>query len=132
MNRTTQLAVVGAHLSGMPLNHELTRRDAVLLGTFRTSSEYALFLLNETTPLKPGLCRRPGYQGCGIEVEIWKLSIESFGDFVVNVPPPMTIGTITLSDETKVKGFLVEPYALEGCRNITEYGGWRTFLLSFS
>ena len=125
------LAVAGAHLSGMPLHHELSTRDAKLVRTCRTSAEYELYALS-TVPPKPGVVRRPGLAGSGIELEVWALAPEAFASFVANVPAPMVIGTVTLDDGSSVKGFLCEPYALEGSRNITSFGGWRAFVKSRS
>jgi allophanate hydrolase len=122
------LAVAGAHLSGMPLNHELTSRGATLVRVTRTSPEYQLFALAGTVPPKPGLVHRPGFSGPGIEVEVWELDREAFGSFVANVPTPMTIGTVTLEDGSKVKGFSCEPHALEGSPEITHFGGFRAYL----
>jgi allophanate hydrolase len=122
------ISVVGAHLTGMPLNHELTSRGGRLLTTTKTAAPYRLFHLPETTPPKPGLRRTPGFAGPGIELEVWALSTAAFGSFVANVPAPMGIGTVELADGTWVKGFLCEAYALEGARDVTEFGGWRAYL----
>jgi len=122
------IAVVGAHLSGQPLNHQLLERAGALLRTCRSAADYRLFALANTTPPKPALVRAPGYEGPGIEVEIWSLAPAAFGDFVASIPPPMTIGTIVLEDGAACKGFLCEPCALEGAREITEYLGWRAYL----
>ncbi|HEX2878336.1 MAG TPA: allophanate hydrolase, partial [Polyangiaceae bacterium] len=122
------LAVAGAHLSGQPLNFQLTQRGARLLKTARTAAEYKLYALDGTVPPKPGVVLTPGFSGPGIEVEIWALSSEAFGSFVNEVPQPMTIGTATLSDGSKVKSFLCEPFALDNARDITRFGGWRAYL----
>ncbi|MBP2292812.1 allophanate hydrolase [Azospirillum rugosum] len=124
---TVRLAVVGAHLSGQPLNHQLTGRGARLVRTARTGSGYRLFALAGTTPAKPGLVRDAAGAG-GIELEIWELTEAAFGSFVAEVPPPMAIGTLTLEDGTSVKGFLCEPAALAGAEDITGFGGWRRWL----
>ncbi|HTQ06430.1 MAG TPA: allophanate hydrolase [Polyangiaceae bacterium] len=124
------LAVAGAHLSGQPLNHQLTTRHATLVRSVRTAPDYRLFALAGTTPPKPGLVRTPGHAGPGIELEVWSLTLEAFGSFVAEVPPPMVIGTVELADATRVKGFLCEPAALEGSADITHFGGWRAFLAS--
>jgi allophanate hydrolase len=124
------ISVVGAHLTGMPLNHELTSRGGRLLRATRTSPPYRLFHLAGTKPPKPGLRRTPEYAGNGIELEVWALPTAAFGAFVANVPAPMGIGTVELADGTWVKGFLCEAYALEGARDITEFGGWRAYLKS--
>jgi len=125
---TVLLAVAGAHLSGQPLNHQLTSRHATLVRTVRTATDYRLFALANTTPPKPGLVRTPGHTGGGIELEVWSLTTEAFGSFVAEVPAPMVIGTVELEDGARVKGFLCEPAALEGSEDITHLGGWRAFL----
>jgi allophanate hydrolase len=124
-----RLAVAGAHLSGQPLNRELTCRGARLLQTTRTAAEYRLFAL-DTIPPKPGLVHVPHGAGESIEVEVWELDQQAFGSFVAEIPAPMTIGSTRLIDGSTVKGFSCEPHALEGAREISEYGGWRAFLAS--
>jgi allophanate hydrolase len=120
------IAVVGAHLTGQPLNGQLTDRGARLLGTARTAACYRLHAL-ATEPPKPGL-RRVERDGSQIQLEIWELAPSRFGDFVASVPPPMAIGTIMLEDGSSVPGFLCEPVALEDAPDISTYGGWRHFL----
>ncbi len=119
------LAVVGAHLSGQPLNHQLTDRGARLLGAARTAPCYRLHAL-ATDPPKPGL-RRAEREGAAIEVEVWELAPARFADFVASIPSPMTIGTVLLEDGA-VPGFLCAPEALEGASDITAHGGWRAYL----
>jgi allophanate hydrolase len=125
---TIDLAVVGAHLSGQPLNHQLTTRGATLVRTTHTASDYRLYALANTTPPKPGLVREPGFSGPGIEVEVWRLSPAAFGAFTAEVPAPLAIGNLVLADGSTVKGFLCEPSALVGSEEITSFGGWRAFL----
>ena len=125
-----QLAVVGAHLAGQPLNHQLTTRGASLLRTTTTAPKYRLFALADTTPPKPGLLRVPEPQSNGIEVEVWQLTREAFGSFVAAIPPPMGVGNLELADGSVVKGFMCEPYALHGAKEITALGGWRNYLKS--
>ena len=127
-NAGVELAVVGAHLSGQPLNHQLTSRGAHLIETCRSAPDYRLFALANTTPPKPGLVRTPGFTGPGIELEVWRMSVAAFGAFVAEVPQPMGIGTVKLSDGRTVKGFLCETAALEGATDITPFGGWRAYL----
>lgn len=123
----TAIAVVGAHLSGLSLNGELRALGGRLLQATRTAGNYRLFLL-PTQPPKPGLLRATEGQGAAIDVEIWALSLEAFGRFVANVPPPLSIGTIALADGSSVKGFLAEAAVTAGARDITDFGGWRAFL----
>ncbi|WP_210481495.1 hypothetical protein [Naasia sp. SYSU D00948] len=119
------LAVAGAHLSGQPLNAQLTDRGAELVGPARTAAEYRLYLL-PTTPPKPGVVRVPE-DGAALELELWRLSAAAFGDFVAALPSPMAIGSVLLDDGSEVRGFLVEPFAVDGAEDITRYGGWRAF-----
>jgi allophanate hydrolase len=122
------IVVVGAHLSGMPLNHQLIEAGGVLIKSCRTAGDYRLFVLPDTTPPKPGLMRDPDYAGKGLEVEVWGLSSAAFGAFVAAIPAPLGIGKITLDDGAQASGFLCESHAVRAAREITELGGWRTFI----
>ncbi|WP_197539858.1 allophanate hydrolase [Metapseudomonas resinovorans] len=123
-----RVAVVGAHLTGMPLNFQLTQRNAVLVEQTRTAADYRLFALPGTVPPKPGLARSQG--GAPLIVELWDIPLARFGEFVAEIPPPLGIGNLQLEDGRWVKGFICEPYALEGARDITGFGGWRAFIAS--
>lgn len=122
------IAVVGAHLSGQPLNSQLTDRGARLIRQCRTTNEYQLFALPATTPQKPGLVRSPGFRGAGIELELWAMPEAHVGSFVAGVPPPLGIGNVQLSTGEWVKGFICEPCAIDGAEDITVFGGWRAYL----
>jgi allophanate hydrolase len=124
------IMVVGAHLTGMPLNHELTGPGGTLVKTCRTAGDYRLYVLPNTTPPKPGLIREPGFEGKGLEVEVWKVTPAAFGRFVQNIPAPLGIGKVTLDDGSQVSGFLCEPYAIKGAEEVTELGGWRAYIAS--
>jgi allophanate hydrolase len=122
------IAVVGAHLSGMPLNGELRQRNARFLETALTAPNYRLFALPNCAPPKPGLLGVAPGTGAAIEVEIWALGYEAFGCFVAEIPPPLAIGTVTLADGRQVKSFLVEAQATVGAEDISKLGGWRAFV----
>jgi allophanate hydrolase len=121
------LAVVGAHLSGMPLHGQLVERGARLVKRCRTAARYRLYALANTTPPKPGLVH-VGDGGAAIEVEVWSMTAEAFGSFVAGVPAPLAIGTTELDDGSSVKGFVCEPRAIIDATEITHYGGWRAYL----
>lgn len=121
------IAVVGAHLSGMALNSELTSRGGRLIKATTTAPDYNFYALNGTTPAKPGLLRVAAGTGSAIAVEVWALSAAAFGAFVASIPSPMAIGTLQLADGSSVKGFLAEPAALDGARDISSFGGWRAY-----
>ena len=125
--RPVRLAVVGAHLSGQPLNRELVDRQARLVRAGRTAREYRLYALAGTTLPKPGLVRVTDGTGEGIEVEVWELSEAGFGSLVAAVPAPLAIGTVTLADGEPVKGFLCEAHAIQGAEDISAWGGWRAY-----
>ena len=114
-----KVVVVGAHLSGLPLNHELTGAGGHLLKACRTAPDYRLYALSGTKPPKPGLLRVDSSKGAAIEVEVWGVPMEAFGRLVAAVPIPLSIGTIRLSDGRDVKGFLVEAAATIGARDIS-------------
>jgi allophanate hydrolase len=122
------IVVVGAHLSGLPLNHELTGPGGQLIKRSRTAADYRLYALPNTTPPKPGLVREPGYAGPGLEVEVWALPADAFGRFVAKIPSPLGIGKVSLDDGSSVSGFLCEAHAIAGAEEITRFGGWRAFL----
>ncbi|MEL0167915.1 MAG: allophanate hydrolase [Pseudomonadaceae bacterium] len=124
---SVRVAVVGAHLTGMPLNFQLTTRDAVLVEQTLTCSDYRLYALPGTVPPKPGLAR-VAQDGAQIIVELWDIPLARFGEFVAEIPPPLGIGNLELADGRWVKGFICEPAALTGARDITSFGGWRAFI----
>lgn len=125
-----ELAVVGAHLLGQPLNHQLSDRGAQFVSATETAPFYRLYHLAKTTPPKPGLVRVEEQLGHGIDIEVWSLDRGAFGDFVAEVPPPLAIGTLELASGENVKGFVCEPRALDGAKDITRHRGWRSYLAS--
>ena len=129
---TVQLAVVGAHLSGMPLNTQLAERGSRLLCACRTQAHYRLFALAETTPPKPGLLRVDKTQGHAIEVEVWQMPVQAYGSFVALIPAPLGIGTLTLESGEQVQGFLCEHHALKDAQDISHFGGWRAYVRSLA
>ncbi len=121
------LAVVGAHMAGLPLNPELTRRGARFLETTRTAPCYRLFALAGGPPERPGLVRTAS-GGAAIALELWAMPEAALGGFIATVPQPLSIGTLTLEDGRLVKGFLAEATASDDALDITACGGWRAHL----
>ena len=126
------IAVVGAHLTGLPLNSQLTERGGTLVREAVTAPHYRLFALPNTMPPKPGLKRVAETLTHGIKLELWELTPAAFGDFVGIVPPPMCIGSLQLDNGERVKGFLAEPIAFDGATDITHHGGWRSYVASLT
>jgi allophanate hydrolase len=129
--KTLRVAVVGAHLSGMPLNGQLTERGATLVCQAQTAAHYRLYALPGTTPPKPGLLRVAANQGARIALEIWDMPLVAYGSFVALIPAPLGIGTLELSDGSSVQGFVCEAQALQGgALDISDFGGWRAYIQS--
>ncbi len=122
-----RLAVVGAHLTGMPLNVQLQERKALFVESTFTAKNYRLYALPNTTPPKPGLIRTET-EGAEIIVELWDVPVQHFGSFVALIPAPLGIGTLTLNDGREVKGFICEGAAVNGAKDITHLGGWRAYI----
>jgi allophanate hydrolase len=125
---TVRIAVVGAHLSGMPLNGQLTQRGATLVRAAETAPDYRLYALAGTTPPKPGLVRVAPGEGRPVALELWDMPLEHYGSFVAQIPAPLGIGTLALADGSVVQGFLCEAHATAGAQDISQHGGWRAYL----
>ncbi len=121
-----RVAVCGAHMSGLPLNKQLTERGARLALRCRTAPVYRFYALTEFSPPRPGLVRSDA--GVSIDVEVWEVPSEAFGGFVDGIPSPLGIGTVALEDGTHVKGFLCEAHAVRSARDISSLGSWRKFV----
>jgi allophanate hydrolase len=127
---TVAIAVVGAHLEGQPLHHQLIERRARCMARTRTAPSYRLHALHNTKPPKPGLARVAEQEGHAIEVEVYEMPAQHVGSFLALIPPPLGLGSIELEDGRWVKGFICEPHALRGARDISAFGGWRAYLAS--
>ena len=125
---TIELVAVGAHLSGLALNHELRSAGGAFLRAVATEPCYELYALPGGPPERPGLLRVATGSGHAIAAEVWALPAEGFARFVAGIPAPLGIGTLLLADGTRPKGFLCEAEAIRGARNISSFGGWRAYL----
>jgi allophanate hydrolase len=125
---TTLLAVAGAHLSGQPLNADLVDRGARFVRAARMAPGYRMFLVDGPLP-RPGVTRvrRSAQTLPGPEVEVWSLPTEALGGFLATVAPPLGIGPVDLDDGSRVLGFLCSADGADPERDITRYGGWRSF-----
>lgn len=128
-NTFVDVVVCGAHLSGLPLNWQLTERGAQLKSKTKTAAQYRMYALAGGPPYRPGLILDKA-KGAAIDVEIWSLPMEQFGSFVNAIPSPLGIGKVTLEDGSEVSGFICEPYGVEGAEEITQLGSWRAYIAS--
>ncbi|MEJ1128096.1 allophanate hydrolase [Variovorax sp. CCNWLW225] len=127
--QTMPIAVVGAHLSGMPLNSQLTERGATLLRATTTAPRYRLHALPGTVPPKPGLQRSAG-GGAAIALEVWSVPVAQVGSFLALIPPPLGLGSVELADGSWVHGFICEGHALADAEDVSHHGGWRAYIAS--
>lgn len=121
-----ELLVVGAHMTGLPLNRELVSAGASLHSEVRTTDRYALYAL-DTTPAKPAMVRI-NHGGAPIAGEVWRIPGAMLASFMSGLPRPMCIGPVELDDGREVLGFLAQKIATEGAVDITKQGGWRAWL----
>lgn len=121
------LVACGAHMSGLPLNHQLTDLGARLVRTTRSAPKYRFYALEEFSPPRPGMIRSDD-DGVSIEVEVWSIPTSNFGTFMAGIPAPLGIGTVELEDGSLEKGFICEGCAAHGARDISDLGGWRAYL----
>lgn len=127
MLKTIEIAVCGAHMSGLPLNHQLTELNATLVKATSTAKGYRLFDVPNKIPPRPGMIRDKKCES-SLKLEVWRMPLENFGAFMIQIAAPLCIGSIMLEDESVVYGFLCESDYLVGAKEITEYGDWRKYL----
>jgi allophanate hydrolase len=126
------VAVVGAHLSGMPLNTQLTERGAVLVGEAKTQPTTASLPCPAPHHPSPACCAWHDGRAAPIALEVWEMPAAHYGSFVALIPAPLGIGTLMLADGSSVQGFVCEPEALRGAEDITQLGGWRAYMASLA
>lgn len=124
---TIDVVVCGAHMEGLPLNWQLRERGAELRKTTTTSDHYRLYVLPGKAPLRPALVRS-SEKGSPIYVEVWRLPANQFGSFVNEIPQPLGIGKVALSDGRWVTGFICDQWGLKGATDITPMKSWKTYL----
>jgi len=122
-----RIAVVGAHLSGMPLNHQLQEVGARLAIATTTSANYALYHLPDTTPPKPGLVR-VAEAGQAIALEVYDVPNWAVSEFLLGIPSPLGLGKVELADGQWVTGFICEPSGIINAKNVSAFGGWRAYM----
>ncbi len=120
------VAVCGAHLSGLPLNPQLTERGAWLMERTCTSANYRLYALAGGPPQRPGLVR--DRHAAAISVEVWAMPADQLGSFLQLIPPPLGLGKVELADGRWVSGFICEPWGMVGAVDVSSFGGWRAWL----
>lgn len=124
-----KLMVCGAHMQGLPLNTQMLACGANFLEATHTSANYQLYALAGGPPFRPGLVR-DSESGVSIAVEVWQMPVAKLGEFIQNIPAPLGLGKVELSNGEEVIGFICQPEGIDSGKNISEFGGWRNFLAS--
>ena len=124
--REMAVVLVGAHMTGLPLNGQIAGLGGRFLARTATAPKYRLFRLPGPPPARPGMIRADG--GAAIEVEVWALPLAQVGAFLALIPAPLGLGKVELADGGLAVGFLAEAAGVEGAQEITHLGGWRGFL----
>jgi len=127
MSKTIKIAVCGAHMRGLPLNHQLTELGASFEKATFTAKGYRLYEVPEKVPPRPGMVRDTKSDAL-LELEVWVMPLENFGAFMIQIASPLCIGSVILEDESIVYGFLCESDFLIGAQEITSFGGWKNYL----
>ena len=127
MSKFIEVAVCGAHMRGLPLNHQLTELNAVFVKAASTAKGYRLFEVPDKTPPRPGMVRDMSCD-MALELEVWKMPLENFGAFMIQIASPLCIGSVILEDESSVYGFLCESDYVKNAKEISSFGGWRAYL----
>lgn len=127
MSKRIKVAVCGAHMKGLPLNHQLTELDASFEKSTFTAKGYRLYEVPEKVPPRPGMVRDTN-SDASLELEVWSMPLENFGAFMIQIASPLCIGSVTLEDDSVVYGFLCESDAIKSAEEITSYGGWRNYI----
>jgi allophanate hydrolase len=123
-----EIAVCGAHLAGLPLNHQLTSRRARFLRATTSTPDYRFYALPGGPPERPGMVRVADGTGGAIAVEVWAIPLAELGSFLSGIPAPLGLGRVRLADGTSPIGFVCEAAATDGARDITAIGDWRRYL----
>lgn len=123
-----EIAVAGLHLSGQPLNHQLTALGSRLKRSCKTSAEYKMYLVKDAKGEKPGLIRLKTDKGFKFKLEIWEVPLQNAGKFISMIPQPLGIGTLNLEDGTQVKGFICEPCVMDESEDISQFSGWVEYI----
>ena len=125
------IAVCGAHMQGLPLNHQLIDCGAYFIKKTNTTADYRLYALSGGPPYRPGLVHVEA-NGAKINVEVWAMPVSEWGDFIAGIPAPLCVGQVQLQDGETVSGFLCEAYVTATARDISCFGGWRAYLHAIS
>lgn len=124
MTSTLKLAVNGTLMRGLELNQNLLEVGATFLYEATTTPNYRLWSIHDVHPAM----LRFTENGVAIALEVWEVSTAGLIQVLLQEPPGLCIGKVTLATGETVLGVLGEPSLCDGQRDISEFGGWRAYL----
>lgn len=119
------LAVNGTLMRGLKLNPNMLAAKATFVRETKTEPAYRLWTINDE---HPAMLRVTDGSGVKVAVEVWSVPAAGLAGILLNEPLGLCVGKVRLEDGSIVLGVLGEPALVEGHREITTYGGWRTYL----
>ena len=121
-----ELAVNGTLMRGLELNENLGEVGAVFLEDAKTLSVYRLFSIDDRHPAM----FRVTDGGNEISVEIWDIDESGLVSVLRKEPAGLCIGKVELNIGRLVLGVLGEEILCNGMKEITDFGGWREYILA--
>jgi hypothetical protein len=121
---TVELAVNGTLMRGLKLNPNMLEVGATFQREAKTAPEYRIWTINDEHPAM----QRVKTGGVGVALEIWNVPPDGLGSILQKEPPGLCVGKVKLEDGSFVLGVLGEAMLCEGQREISQYGGWRSYI----
>ena len=120
-----KLAINGTLMRGLKLNLNMIAAGATFLREDRTEPAYRLWTINDD---HPAMIRVSDGSGVSVEVEIWEVPPGGIASILIKEPPGLAIGKVRLEGGEMVLGVLGEPALIEHQREVSAYGGWRSYI----
>ncbi|WP_449418559.1 amidase [Phormidium nigroviride] len=126
MIQTVYLAVNGTLMRGLELNHNLLAVGGSFVRETVTEPSYRLWSIKDRYPAM----LRVADGGVAIAVEVWAIPADGISEILLKEPAGLCVGKVRLADGEEVLGVLGEAILCEGQREITQWGGWRKYLVA--
>ena len=126
---SVKLAVNGTLMRGLPLEKNLLDAGAIFLRDAATAPCYRLRSINAHTPAMQRV-DPAAPQAVSVAVEVWQVPAARLASVLMKEPEGLSVGKVTLSDGEVVLGVIGEPELVRGQKEISSYGGWRSYIAS--
>ena len=121
---TVALAVNGTLMRGLKLNKNLQQIGASFVREDRTDHYYRLWSIDDEHPAM----MRTTEKSSSVALEIWDIPIEKIATLLLSEPAGLSIGKVVLEDKSIVLGVIGESFLCENQLEISEFGGWRSYI----